>query len=115
MFVMGVVLMLGGIVANTARLYLTMEWKTKWVRMIGKVHRWFGRGVIIGSQVAVVTGLIKYYDYHEKSTVGKGLAIASTVLFFLVLLIGELRYWEQNRKKKAFDSHRKTMLRDEFD
>ena len=64
MFVMSMVLMLGGILANIARLYFRMEWKTKWIRWIGKAHRWFGWGVILGSQVAVITGLLSFYNFN---------------------------------------------------
>lgn len=64
-FLMGVVLMLGGMVANITRLMIAMPWKTKRVLLLGKVHKWFGRIVIIFSQYVIGTGSYHFFT-HEK-------------------------------------------------
>ena len=46
-FILGLLLMFGGITANIIRLHVTMDWKTKRVLFVGKVHKWFGRGIIL--------------------------------------------------------------------
>ena len=46
-FIMGLVLMLGGITTNIVRLKVNMAWNTKTVLRIGMVHRYFGWCIVI--------------------------------------------------------------------
>ena len=48
-FVMGIVLMFGGMTANIVRLYVRMDWKSKRVIFVGKIHKYFGWFLVLGS------------------------------------------------------------------
>ena len=60
-FMMGLILMAAGILANTVRLKINAPWNTKWVLLIGKAHKYFAWIVIIVSQVAWGTGCTNFY------------------------------------------------------
>lgn len=116
MLIMGLLLMLGGIFAGLSRRYMQWEWKTKWIIMIGGSHKYFGFAVLIGSQVAIYTGLMNFYKVQkDKDSTGQVLAIIQTAFFFVMLIAGEVVYQLQKCKKKNFDSHDTTMSREEFD
>ena len=63
-FILGLLLMLGGIVANIIKQRLNMPWKTNKALFVGKVHKWFGRFIIIFSQFVVMTGVYNMCDFH---------------------------------------------------
>ena len=66
--------------------------------------------------MAVVTGFIDFYTYFGKHQTGVILAIVSTILFFIFLIAGELRYcWKLSKNEKLLETHHKTMSREEFD
>jgi len=88
-FVMGITLMLGGMAANLIRLHVRMDWKTKRVRLVGKVHKYFGWFIVLGSQFVIATGFINFYTYDGKDSLGWGLAGASCGFFFIGLIAGE--------------------------
>mmetsp|Transcript_16312 Transcript_16312/g.20666 ORF Transcript_16312/g.20666 Transcript_16312/m.20666 type:complete len:119 (-) Transcript_16312:1508-1864(-) len=46
-FILGLTLMLGGITANIVRLKVNAPWNTKRLLLIGKVHKYFGRFIVI--------------------------------------------------------------------
>jgi len=92
-FVMGITLMLGGIAANIIRLKVPMNWRTKWVLSVGKVHKYFGWFIVLGSQFVIATGFINFYTFEGKHDLGWGLAGASCAFFFIGLISGEV--WHQ--------------------
>ena len=92
MFILGLLLMLGGIIANIIRQRVNMPWKTKKALIVGKVHKWYGRFIILFSQASVMTGLYHFYDHHSNESLGYALAGASSGIFFLLLIIGEVIY-----------------------
>ena len=69
-----------------------MPWKTKKALIVGKVHKWYGRFIILFSQASVMTGLYHFYDHHSNESLGYALAGASSGIFFLLLIIGEVIY-----------------------
>ena len=89
-FVMGIVLMLGGMTANLIRLHVRMDWKTKRVIFVGKVHKYFGWFLVLGSQFVIGTGFYNFYSYDGKDSLGWGLAGASCAFFFTGLISGEI-------------------------
>ena len=91
-FLLGLALMLGGMIAAIIRQKVNMSWKTKRALLVGKVHKWFGRFIIIFSQFAIMTGTYHYYRKHDKPNLGYVLAGVSAGLFFVFLLIGEIVY-----------------------
>jgi len=91
-FILGVVLMLGGITANIIRLKVNLPWKTKKALFVGKVHKWFCRFIVLVSQFVIGSGAINFYTFDDEPTLGWALAGASAFLFFLFLIIGEVRY-----------------------
>ena len=91
-FIMGLVLMLGGITANIIRLKVNMAWNTKTVLRIGNVHRFFGYGIVIVSQFVIATGFINFYTYDGKDTLGWSVGSVSGVIFFILLIYGEVRH-----------------------
>ena len=70
MLIMGLLLMLGGIFAGLSRRFMQWEWKTKWIVIIGAIHKYFGFAVLIGTQVAIYTGLMNFYKTQGKDSVG---------------------------------------------
>ena len=93
MLIMGLLLMFGGIFAGLARRYMQWEWKTKWIIIIGASHKYFGFAVLIGSQVAIYTGLMNFYKVQkDKDSTGQVLAIIQTAFFFVMLIAGEVVY-----------------------
>ena len=46
-FVLGILLMLGGITANIFRLKVNLDWRTKYIRLVGKIHKYFGWLVLL--------------------------------------------------------------------
>ena len=48
-FVLGLLLMLGGLTASIFRLNVPMAWNTRTVLTIGKLHRYFGWMLVISS------------------------------------------------------------------
>ena len=91
-FVMGLALIFAGIAANIIRLKVSMPWKTKQVLLVGKVHKWFGRGVVIFSQFANGTGAYHFCTRHTTTSMGWWIAGGSAVFFFTFLVIGECVY-----------------------
>lgn len=91
-FILGVVLMLGGITANICRQKVNHPWNTKRALIVGKVHKWFGRGIVLASQFVIGSGAVNFYTYDNEPTTGWVIAGVSAGLFFLFLIIGEVRY-----------------------
>ena len=102
MFILGLLLMLGGIIASIIRQKVNMPWKTNKALFVGKVHKWFGRFIILFSQFVVMTGVYNFYDFHDKKTMGYALAGVSSGIFFLFLIIGEIIYQCQLYKMVPF-------------
>lgn len=48
-FILGLLLMLGGVTANIIRLKVNLPWQSKKALFVGKVHKWFGRGIVLVS------------------------------------------------------------------
>jgi hypothetical protein len=94
-FVMGITLMLGGITANIIRLKVPMNWRTRWMLSVGKVHKYFGWFIVLGSQFVIATGFINFYTFDDKKSLGWALAGASCAFFFIGLISGEV--WHQFR------------------
>lgn len=99
MFIIGLVLMFGGIAANVLRLFVEMPWNTKTVLLIGKTHKWFGRGVLIVTQFVIGSGAYNFYSYEGKADVGWAIAGTSAALFFIALIAGEVSHQLYLRKE----------------
>ena len=84
--------MLGGMIAAIIRQKVNMPWKTKKALFVGKVHKWYGRLIVIFSQFVIMTGAYNFYNFHDKPNVGYAVAGVSSGLFFVFLLIGEIVY-----------------------
>lgn len=91
-FIMGILLMLGGMTANIVRLKVPMDWNTRGVLVIGKVHKFFGYTVILCSQGAIGTGAVNFYGYDGNYSLGYVIAYGSAALFFIALAAGEIRH-----------------------
>ena len=89
-FILGLILIIGGMSANIVRLKVNMAWNTKTVLLLGKIHKWFGWLLILGAQYVNYTGFHHYYT-HEKDnlTVGIALGAASGGLFIIGIFAGE--------------------------
>ena len=62
MLILGLIYMFSGLSSIYVRLYLDVNWgKSKVVRYVGKVHKYYGIAVLIGMQVAMFTG-VRYYS-----------------------------------------------------
>lgn len=84
--------MVGGMTANIFRLKVRMDWRTKYIRLVGKIHKYFGWLVLLFTQFVISTGIYKFYDFVEKDTKAWILVGCSCSLFFVLLLIGEIRH-----------------------
>ncbi len=67
-FIMGIVLMFGGMTAFIVRLKVSLPWNTKKVLFIGKVHKFFGYGIVLVSQFVIGSGAVNFYSYDGKDT-----------------------------------------------
>ena len=66
--------------------------------------------------MAVISGILKYYNFHKEHQTGKILAIIAGFFFFVLLIPAELAYWWKLSKKEGLlETHAKTMSREEFD
>lgn len=113
-FVLGILLMVGGMTANIFRLKVRMDWRTKYIRLVGKIHKYFGWLVLLFTQFVISTGIYKFYDFVEKDTKAWILVGCSCSLFFVLLLIGEIRHQLMLRKEVAFVVPDSNMTRQEF-
>ena len=99
MLVFGLLYMVSGLSAIYVRLYLDIDWgKSKVVRYVGKVHKLYGIGVLIGMQFAMCTGLLYYSKIYGNEKLGLALAIISPILFILGIVVGEVFYRVKLRK-----------------
>ena len=69
-----------------------MDWATWKVRFVGKSHRWFGRFMVIFSQVVIGSGAVLHWKVEENISLGWALAGISASLFFVLLLAFEIRH-----------------------
>ena len=88
-FILGLLLIIGGMTANIVRLKVNMAWNTKRVLLFGKIHKWFGRLLILGSQFVICTGFYNFYSFKDMDTVGYALGATSCGLFIIGLVAGE--------------------------
>jgi len=95
---MGIALCLGGFAANITRIKITAPWNSKKTLLVGKIHMWFGRLLVLGSQFVIGTGFINFYSYEDKKSLGWGLAGASAAFFFIGLIAGEVYHQMKLRK-----------------
>ena len=114
-FISGLVLMLGGMIANIVRLFINMRWNTKWVLRIGMTHRYFGWSIILVSQFVIGTGFVNFYSYDGLDTLGWSIALSSGILFFLGLIIGETLHQCKLRKQVDLVAPETTMTIQEFE
>ena len=91
-FILGLLLMIGGMTANIIRLKVDMPWKSKKALFVGKVHKWYGRGLVIVSQFVIGTGAYNFYNYDGEPAVGYGIGGASAAVFFILLITGEIMF-----------------------
>ena len=118
MFIIGLVYMISGLAAIYVRIYQDINWgKARYVRYVGKVHKIFGIGVLIGMQIAMFTGCLYYARTYGEYQLDLALAIVSPILFTFVIAAGELFYRKQLRKRQGFDSYKfmTSISREEFD
>ena len=92
-FVMGLCLIVGGITANISRRKVLAPWNSKKTLLVGKIHKWFGRFLILGSQFVLATGFYTFYSYEGKDSLGYALGGASCAFFLIVIGAGEA--WHQ--------------------
>ena len=106
MFIIGLVYMISGLAAIYVRLFQDIDWgKSKFVRYVGKVHKYFGIAVLIGMQFAMFTGVLYYSKNYGEPHLDLALAIISPILFTFGVVVGEVFYRVQLRKRTGFDSH----------
>ena len=91
-FVLGLILAVGGMLANIIRMKTVMAWNSKRTLLIGKVHRYAGWLIILLGQVAIGSGAYRHWHHEGNDAVGWTLAGVSTALFFILLLAQEIRY-----------------------
>ena len=96
------------------RLKVQMDWKTKRVLFVGKVHKWYGRGIILTNQFVIGSGALCFYEKQGNKEVGWIVAGVSSAVFFLVLLIGEITYQCMLRRKVEFVQPTAIMSADDF-
>lgn len=113
-FIMGLTLMLGGIIAANLRLFAPLPWNTKWILRVGMVHRWFGWGVILTSQFVIGAGFVNFYVYNGQDTLAWSMAGGSAALFFTFLAVGEIRHQLILRKEVPFAVPQDSMSAQEF-
>ena len=113
-FILGLSLMLGGIIGNIIRLKVEMPWKTKKALLVGKVHKWYGRFIIIVSQFVIGTGAYNFYNYDGEPGVGYGIGGGSAAVFFILLIVGEIMFQIKLRKEVPFVLPGATMSAQEF-
>lgn len=94
--------MLGGVTANIIRLKVNMPWKSKRALFVGKVHKWFGRCIVIVSQFVIGTGAYNFYSYDGEPGVGYGIGGGSAAVFFILLIAGEICHQIKLRKEVPF-------------
>jgi len=111
-FILGLVLMVGGIVANVTRLKIAMPWKTKQVLLLGKVHKWFGRSIVILSQFVIGTGALCLYE--DNPELGWAVAGVSAGLFFVVLLSSEVLFQMKLKRDVPFEVPASRMSKSQF-
>ena len=118
MFILGMIYIASGLSSLYARLYMDVDWgKSKVVRYVAKVHKFFGIGVMVGMQLAMFTGVTYYSKTYGNEHIGLTLAIISPILFVFGVVVGELNYQLKLRKKKGFFSYDipSSISREEFD
>lgn len=103
-FVMGLVLVLGGFFANLFRLSIRMPWKTNQALFPGKVHKWFGRLLVIFSQAANATGFYHFYSKKEDYPLAWALGGITLGIFFMGLIVGEIYF--QCKLRQDFPTQR---------
>ena len=113
-FILGLVLMLGGIIANIIRLYVPMSWNTRTVLAIGKIHKYFGWLVILFSEFVVCTGIIRHLDKLDELHLGWVFTGVSAGLFCLILIVAEINHRLQLRKDVVYAVPAQTMSKSEF-
>ena len=91
-----------GITANILRLHVTMDWKTSRVLFVGKVHKWYGRGIILVTQFVIGSGAVAFLRFLGHETAGWVIAGTSSGVFFTLLAIGEIVYQVRLRRTVDF-------------
>jgi len=114
-FVLGLLLAIGGVVGNVIRLKTVMAWNSKRTLFVGKVHKYFGWAVIMLAQVAIGSGSVLFFTGQEKDTLGWSIAGISAGLFFVLLIAQEIVHQMRLRKFVPWIIPEDGMKKNEFD
>lgn len=86
-----ILLVLGGVTLLTMYKAVNLDWQTKTLLRIKRVHKWFGYFIVFTVQIAVMSGIVRKAGiWFWSPSLKDGLLIANIFIFFFSLLIGEI-------------------------
>lgn len=86
-----ILLVLGGVTLLTMYKAVNLDWQTKTLLRIKRVHKWFGYFIVFTVQIAVMSGISRKAGIWDWSpSLKDGLLIANIFILFFSLLIGEI-------------------------
>ena len=116
-WIVSVLLGIGGLSAGTAKFGCDFKWKTKTVLLMGAIHKYFAWFVIVATQFALFTGQQVYSELISPGNESlhntlKGLNLGG---FVTAILIMEVYHQWTLKQKIPFDKPDRTMTRAEFE
>jgi len=113
--VLGILLCFGGLSALLTRRSANMDWKTKRLLLVGKIHGFFGYFVVFGSQITLISGAFHFFNQHDKHTLGVVLVALNISLFVVMMVVGEVTYRLNLSREDAFNKVQTDMTIEQFE
>lgn len=82
---------------------INMEWKTAKLILVTKLHKKMAYGIIFLTQITISLGVMNYFTYDDKTSIGWILISCSNVVFFSILICSEVIYRRSAKIEVQYD------------